>query len=80
MQGVEESKEPLIIGRSDQNEVSDLISKWHHSRRKRKEIFLLKDFSDIAGSSASSMSVTREDTSAVIEEDVGDSESVCLGS
>ncbi|XWS42938.1 hypothetical protein CRYUN_Cryun16bG0056700 [Craigia yunnanensis] len=78
--GVEESKEPLISGRSDQNEVSDLISKWHHSRRKRKAIFLHKDFSDIAGSSASSMSVTREDTSVVIEEDVEDSESICLGS
>ncbi|XVF06969.1 hypothetical protein REPUB_Repub06bG0097000 [Reevesia pubescens] len=77
--GVEEFKEPLISGREDQNEVSDLISKWHHSRRKRKAIFVHKDFSDIAGSSASSMSVTREDTSAVIEEDVGESESVCLG-
>ncbi|XVF56463.1 hypothetical protein PTKIN_Ptkin06aG0122700 [Pterospermum kingtungense] len=75
---VEESKEPLTSGRSDQNEVLDLISKWQHSRRKWKASFLHKDFSDIAGSSASSMSVTREDTTTAIEEDVGDSESVCL--
>ncbi|XVE62191.1 hypothetical protein DITRI_Ditri06bG0098800 [Diplodiscus trichospermus] len=77
--GVDECKEPLISDRRDRKEVSDVISKWQHSRRKRKAIFLHKDFSDVAGSSASSMSVTREDTSAVIEEDVGDSESVCLG-
>lgn len=77
--GEEESIEPVISGRNDQSEVSDLLSKWYHSRRKQKATFLHKNFSDIAGSSASSMSVTREDTSGVIEEDVGDSESVCLG-
>ncbi|XWS58843.1 hypothetical protein CRYUN_Cryun08bG0068500 [Craigia yunnanensis] len=77
--GVEASNEPLISGGSGHNEVSDLISKWHHGRRKRKAIFLHKDFSDIAGSSASSMSLTREDTSVVIEEDVGDSESYIQG-
>ncbi|OMO89289.1 Adipose-regulatory protein, Seipin [Corchorus olitorius] len=80
---VDASEEALISGIEDQNRVSGLISKWQHSRRKRKAVFLDKDFSDIAagGSSASSMSVTREDTSAsaVIEDDVGDSESVCLG-
>ncbi|OMO78051.1 hypothetical protein CCACVL1_14678, partial [Corchorus capsularis] len=80
---VDESEEALISGIEDQNRVSGLISKWQHSRRKRKAVFLDKEFSDIAGaagSSASSMSVTREDTSAsaVIEDDVGDSESVCL--
>lgn len=81
---VEEFKEPLISCRSDRSEVLDLLSKWQHSRRKRKAIFLNKEFSDVAGSSASSMSVTREgeegeDTSTAVEEDVGDSESVCLG-
>ncbi|XVF30317.1 hypothetical protein REPUB_Repub16aG0046400 [Reevesia pubescens] len=58
--GVEEAKEPLICGRNDQNEVPDLISKWNHSKGKRKAIFLRKDFLDIAGSSTSSMSITRE--------------------
>ncbi|KAL4353925.1 hypothetical protein GQ457_06G013680 [Hibiscus cannabinus] len=66
-------------GRNNRNEVSDIIRKWKQSRRKRKAVFLNKDSSDVAGSSASSMSLTREDKSEVIEEDVGDSESVCLG-
>ncbi|TYJ38139.1 hypothetical protein E1A91_A05G423400v1 [Gossypium mustelinum] len=77
---VEELREPVMGGRrNDRVEVSDLMSKWQHSRRKRKAIFLNKEVSEIAGSSASSISLTREDKSAVIEEDVGDSESVCLG-
>ncbi|MBA0726045.1 hypothetical protein Golax_001897 [Gossypium laxum] len=77
---VEELREPVMGGRrNDRVEVSDLMSKWQHSRRKRKAIFLNKEVPEIAGSSASSMSLTREDKSAVIEEDVGDSESVCLG-
>ncbi|PPR99058.1 hypothetical protein GOBAR_AA21613 [Gossypium barbadense] len=77
---VEELREPVMGGRrNDRVEVSDLMSKWQHSRRKRKAIFLNKEVSEIAGSSASSISLTREDKSAVIEDDVGDSESVCLG-
>ncbi|KAE8673716.1 riboflavin biosynthesis protein RibD-like [Hibiscus syriacus] len=76
---VEEAREPAIGGRSDQSEVSDIIRKWQQSRRKRKADFLNIGLSDVAGSSASSMSLTRDDKSAVIEEDVGDSESVCLG-
>ncbi|GMI65906.1 hypothetical protein HRI_000259900 [Hibiscus trionum] len=74
-------EEPAIGGRNNRSEVSDLIRKWQQSRRKRKAVFLNKDFSDVAGSSASSMSLslTRDEKSAVTEEDVGDSESVCLG-
>ncbi|KAK8690233.1 hypothetical protein V6N13_088934 [Hibiscus sabdariffa] len=69
-------------GTNNRNEVSELIRKWQQSRRKRKAVvFLNKDCSEVASASASasSISLTREDKSEVIEEDVGDSESVCLG-
>lgn len=71
---VESEKEPR-----DEREVSDLMRKWQQRRRRRRTIFLQKDIAETDGSSASSMCITREDTSVVVEEDIGESESVCLG-
>ncbi|GLT95521.1 hypothetical protein SLE2022_131990 [Rubroshorea leprosula] len=77
---VDESRGPQIGAREERNEgVSELIRKWQQSRIKRKAIVLQKAVPETVGSSASTMSVTREETSAVIEEDIGDSESVCSG-
>lgn len=66
----------------DDGEVAELLRKWQQSRGKRKAR-LASEFRGGEGeegsSAASSRNVTREDTSASIEEDeIGDSESVCL--
>ncbi|XP_030458124.2 seipin-1 [Syzygium oleosum] len=73
-------KEEARVG--DDGEVAELLRKWQQSRGKRKARFA-SEFRGGEGeegsSAASSRNVTREDTSASIEEDeVGDSESVCL--
>ena len=55
-------------------DVSEMLRKWRRGRSKRRTISL----PETAGSSASSFTITREESSAAGEEDVGDSESVCL--
>ena len=74
----EEPREPLIQAR-DEREISELMKKWKRSRGKRKAICLHEAMTETIGSSAPSISVSREDTSTVVEDDIGDSESVCLG-
>ena len=73
----EEPAEALTQAR-DEREVLELLRKWKR-RSKRKAIYLHEAMRETVGSSTSSMSVTREDTSTVVEEDTVDSESVCLG-
>ncbi|OIW17599.1 hypothetical protein TanjilG_00220 [Lupinus angustifolius] len=77
----------LQVREGDGSEVSELLNKWR-SRRKRKAITTYGGGSggddgvgETIGSSASSISkTTREDvTSVAVEDDVEDSESVCLG-
>ncbi|XP_027353412.1 seipin-1 [Abrus precatorius] len=66
----------------DESEVSELLRKWRRSRIKRKSILAHGGVQEtIVGSSASSISMTtREDvTSVALEDDVEDSESVCIG-
>ncbi|KAK9291316.1 hypothetical protein L1049_019261 [Liquidambar formosana] len=69
-------KEPQARGIEDR-EISELMRKWRRSRSKRKLSQVV--LGETVGSSASSISMTREDTSTVAEEDMGDSESVCFG-
>ncbi|KAJ7978267.1 Seipin [Quillaja saponaria] len=77
----EEPKEQESTARDDQSEISELLRKWRRSRNKRKSIFLHGTVPETIGSSASTITVTGEDTtSAAVEDDVSDSESVCLGS
>lgn len=67
----------------DQNEdISELLSKWRRSRTKRKAIYLQTDMpSETVGTSSApstiSMSTRDDDSTVATEEDVGDSESVC---
>lgn len=65
-----------------ERDVSELIRKWQQSRSKRQAMVrgnVDEPETIVVGSSAaSSMSLTRDETSAVLEEEVGDSESVCL--
>ncbi|KAE9617745.1 putative Seipin family protein [Lupinus albus] len=74
----------LQVREGDESEVSELLNKWR-SQRKRKAITAHGGGNDrvgeTIGSSASSVSkTTREDvTSVAVEDDVEDSESVCLG-
>lgn len=66
----------------DESEVSELLRKWRRSRSKRKTVLAHGGVPEtIVGSSASSISMTaREDvTSVVMEDEVEDSESVCIG-
>lgn len=66
----------------DESEVSELLRKWRRSRSKRKTVMSHGNVPEtVVGSSASSMSMTsREDvTSVAVEEEVEDSESVCIG-
>uniref|UniRef100_A0A5B7CEX5 Seipin-1 n=1 Tax=Davidia involucrata TaxID=16924 RepID=A0A5B7CEX5_DAVIN len=71
---------------SEEREISESFRKWQRSRSKRRKAMLLHELMpETAGSSASSISVTRQDmsvtrdTSTVAEDDAGDSESVCFG-
>ena len=61
----------------DARKVSESLKRWQQSRNKRKTDCLEKLQSETVGSSASSITITREDTSAFVEEDIGDSESGC---
>lgn len=74
-------REEARVG-DDGDEVAELLRKWQQSRGKRKARFVSQVTGEGEGegsSAASSRNVTREDTSASIEEDeVWDSESVCL--
>jgi seipin len=73
-------EEPLEaeIEAKEEREVSELLRRWKRSRSKRKAIYLHESMPETIGSSTSSISLTREDTSTIVE-DIGDSESVCLG-
>ncbi|KAK7295188.1 hypothetical protein RJT34_18093 [Clitoria ternatea] len=68
----------------DESEVSELLRKWRSSKSKRKTVLAhggVGVSETVVGSSASSISMTtREDvTSAAVDDDVEDSESVCIG-
>lgn len=65
---------PQMRAADEKEDVSELLTKWRRGRSKRKAISLPEN----SGSSASTFTITREETSAA-GEDVGDSESVCLG-
>ena len=63
-------------GMLEEEEVSEFVRKWRARRGKRKAVYL--EAESTGGSSASSLTITREETSGgVLEEEVGDSESVC---
>lgn len=64
---------PLLT--KEAREVSKTLKKWKESRNKRKEMLLHGVATETEGSSASSISVTRDDSSTTAE-DVGDSEFV----
>lgn len=68
---IEEPIEAEIEAR-EEREVSELLRRWKRSRSKREAIYV----HETVVSSTSSISLTREDTSTVVE-DIGDSESVC---
>jgi len=76
------SSEVAIARGEDGNEVCELLRKWRRSRGKRKSRVTHGGVAEsVVGSSASSISMTttREDvTSVSVEDDVEDSESVCL--
>lgn len=79
---IEPPKEPETrVEEVDEEEISELLRKWRQSRSKRKAIYLQQQMvPETVGSSASTISISREETStAGAEEDFGDSESVCLG-
>ncbi|KAK7340366.1 hypothetical protein VNO77_21068 [Canavalia gladiata] len=76
------SEESQVTEIGDESEVSELLRKWRSSRGKRKTILTHGGVPEtVVGSSASSISLTtREDvTSLAVEDDVEDSESVCIG-
>lgn len=70
---IEVSKEPQV-----EREVSDSMRRWQRSRNKRKAALLRGLMPEPIGSSASSITITREETGASFEEGAGDSESVCF--
>lgn len=67
---------PLLT--KEAREVSETLRKWKESRHKRKEMLLHGVAPEADGSSASSISVTRDDSSTTAE-DAGDSEFVGFG-
>ncbi|KAK8466298.1 hypothetical protein PHAVU_008G054075 [Phaseolus vulgaris] len=73
----------LVVGEAgDENEDSELLRKWRRSRSKRKTTLTHGGVAEtLVGSSASSISMSsrEEVTSVCVEDDVEDSESVCLG-
>lgn len=75
---IEPPKEPETRAEDEDEEeeedISEFLRKWRQSRSKRKAIYMQERMPETVGSSASTISITREETS-----DVGDSESVCLG-
>lgn len=75
-------KEAHARVRDHDREISEALTKWQRNRTKRKAMLTQRVFPETVGvgsSAASSISITRDDTSMAAEEDVGDSESVCLG-
>ncbi|PON55194.1 Seipin family [Trema orientale] len=66
---------PQMRASEEENDVSELLRKWRRGRSKRMAIALPET---VGSSSASTFTITREETSAAGEEDVGDSESVTL--
>ncbi|KAM7275772.1 hypothetical protein ACFE04_017638 [Oxalis oulophora] len=76
----EEEKKARVASR-DREELSEMVKRLQRRRKsKRKAVFFDEGLTDQAGSSsASSMSVNKEDMSVVVGEEVGDSESVCSG-
>ncbi|KAF3452464.1 hypothetical protein FNV43_RR02897 [Rhamnella rubrinervis] len=79
---IEPPREPETrVEEVDEEEIAELLRKWRQSRSKRKAIYLHQQMApETVGSSASTISISREETStAGAEEDFGDSESVCLG-
>lgn len=77
-----EHNKELQVREGDESEVSELLDKWRRSRRKRKAIPAHGGgVPETVGSSVSSISMTtREDViSVAVDDDVEDSESVCLG-
>ncbi|KAK7394662.1 hypothetical protein VNO78_15197 [Psophocarpus tetragonolobus] len=78
----EEPGEIQVGELGDESDVSELLRKWRSSRDKRKTILAHGGVPEtVVGSSASRISMTtREDiTSVAVEDDVEDSESVCIG-
>ncbi|PON55179.1 Seipin family [Trema orientale] len=67
---------PQMRASEEEDDVSELLRKWRRGRSKRKAIALPET---VGSSSASTFTITREETSAAGEEDAGDSESLCLG-
>nr|KYP64164.1 Seipin [Cajanus cajan] len=65
----------------DESEASELLRKWRRSRRKRKTPTLEHEGvpETFVGSSASSISMTTKEDVTSVEQDVEDSESVCIG-
>ncbi|XP_059669048.1 seipin-1-like [Cornus florida] len=85
----EVSKEPRDQPRQrarEERDISETLGRWRRSRSKRKAMLLQGYLPEAEGSSASSitiaredMSATRDDTSTVVGEDDGDAESVHFG-
>ncbi|KAF5944127.1 hypothetical protein HYC85_018204 [Camellia sinensis] len=76
---LEESKEPKERG-GEERDVLESFRKRQRNRRKRKAMLLHRVLPDTTCSSASSISITRDEMIvATEEEDAGDSESVCFG-
>jgi seipin len=73
----------VICEEHKESEVSELLRKWRLSRSKRKTILTHGSVGvpeNIGEASSISMTTTREDvTSVAVEDDVEDSESVCIG-
>lgn len=69
-----ESRREQLAGSKDTREILEMLRRWKERGRKRKEM-LEGVLPESVSSSASSISVTRDDSSI---EDVGDSESVCF--
>ncbi|KAL2549231.1 putative adipose-regulatory protein (Seipin) [Forsythia ovata] len=72
---LEVSKEPRV---QEGREVSESVRRWQRSRSKRKAALLHGLMPEPIGSSASSITITREETGVSFEEGTGDSESVCF--
>jgi len=72
----------LVVGEAgEENEISELLRKWRRSRGKRKTRLRHGGVAEtVVGSSASSISMSNREevTSVSVEDDVEDSESVCL--
>lgn len=65
----------------EEREFAETLRKWQQYRRKRKAELLSRSFvvENINSASASSYIITKDDIGLGMEEDVADSESVCLG-